>query len=63
MSENQPTCLVCERTSAEVPLLSVTYQGQTYWVCPSDLPVLIHQPGRLIGKLPGAEKLRPHEHD
>ena len=63
MPENQPTCLVCERTSAEIPLLSVIYQGQTYWICPSDFPILIHQPGLLIGKLPGAEKLKPHEHD
>jgi hypothetical protein len=63
MSEPKPTCLVCSQTSDEIPLIAVSFQGHTYWICPSDFPILIHQPGLLVGKLPGAEKLKPHEHD
>lgn len=63
MSEAKPTCLVCEQSSDQIPLLSVTYQDRLYWICPSHFPILIHQPNLLVGKLPGAEKLQPHEHD
>ncbi len=62
MPEETPRCIVCERSNQEVPLLSMSYQDQHYWVCPSHLPVLIHKPNQLIGKLPGAENLSPHEH-
>ncbi len=63
MSETKPACLVCEQTSDEVPLLTVTYQNQPYYICPSHFPILIHKPGMLVGKLPGAENLQPHNHD
>jgi hypothetical protein len=40
------------------------YQETEAWICPQHLPVLIHTPGRLVGKLPGAENLGPSEgHD
>lgn len=61
MSENTPRCLVCELTKQEVPLISILYQDQTYYICPQHFPILIHQPAKLVGKLPGAEKLQPHE--
>ena len=63
MPETKAVCLVCNQTSDEIPLIAVSYQGRQYWICPSDFPILIHQPGLLVGKLPGAERLRPHEHD
>ncbi len=63
MPETKPTCLVCNQTSDEIPLIAISYQGRQYWICPSDFPVLIHQPGLLVGKLPGADRLRPREHD
>ncbi len=62
MSDPKPKCLYCEQTHDEIPLLALNYQNQQYWICPSHLPVLIHQPDQLIGKLPGADKLTPHEH-
>ncbi len=62
MSEIMPRCLVCEQTSEEVPLLNLTYQDKHYWICPTHLPILIHKPGQLSGKLPGAENLKPNEH-
>jgi len=62
MTETTPTCLVCGRTSEIIPLLAMTYQDQQYWICPSDLPVLIHKPAELVHRLPGAANLKPHEH-
>jgi hypothetical protein len=55
-------CLVCERSTQEVPLIGLQYQEKQYWICPQDFPILIHEPARLVGRLPGADKLSPHEH-
>jgi hypothetical protein len=63
MTESEPRCLVCQHTSQEIPLLSLTYQGQSYWICPQHFPILIHKPEQLVGLLPGAEHLQPHEHE
>lgn len=62
MTETTPQCLVCEQSDQEIPLLALQYKGEHYWICPQHLPVLIHHPEELIGKLPGAEKLSGHEH-
>jgi hypothetical protein len=63
MVDEKPRCLVCDQTSEQIPLLSITYQGKVYAICPQHFPILIHRPSQLVGKLPGAEKLVPHEHD
>ena len=63
MTDTTPRCLVCQSSSHEIPLLALSYQDQTFWICPQHFPILIHQPQRLVGVLPGAEKLQPHEHD
>jgi hypothetical protein len=55
-------CLACDRTPDETPLLSFEYQGSVRWICPQHLPVLIHHPADLVGKLPGAERLAPANH-
>jgi hypothetical protein len=56
-------CMVCDQSSQEIPLLAIEYQEQKFWICPQHFPILIHQPQRLVGKLPGAEKLQDgHEH-
>lgn len=57
MNDPVPKCLVCEQTSEKLPLLRLEYRGQNYWICPTHLPILIHHPEQLIGKLPGAENL------
>ena len=62
MNENQPRCLVCGQTNQEIPLLKLDYQNNDYWICPQHFPILIHQPEKLVGLLPGAEKLQGHEH-
>jgi hypothetical protein len=56
------SCLACQRGSTEIPLIALDYREATYWICPQHLPLLIHNPGRLVGKLPGAERLSPAEH-
>lgn len=62
MTDNQPRCLVCGQTNQEIPLLKLDYQNHDYWICPQHFPILIHQPEKLVGLLPGAEKLQGHEH-
>lgn len=62
MDNNLHTCIVCEQSSNEIPLLSVEFQDKRYWICPQHFPILIHRPEQLIGKLPGVEKLQGHEH-
>ena len=60
MSNQKQKCLVCGQTSDEIPLLTLIYQDVNYWICPQHFPILIHQPGKLVGILPGAEHLAPH---
>lgn len=62
MNEKKPECLVCSRNSDEIPLLTLAYQGREYHICPTHFPILIHQPQKLAGMLPGAENLQPGEH-
>ena len=62
MNTTQHTCLVCDQSSQEIPLLAIEYQDRQFWICPQHFPILIHHPEQLVGKLPGAEKLQPHEH-
>ncbi len=61
---NTLTCLNCARTEAQIPLVNLRYAGQEAWICSQCLPVLIHNPERLAGKLSGAEGLEgaPHAH-
>ena len=61
--QSQPACLVCHTTSEEIPLLALQYRDSTFYICPQHFPILIHQPEKLVGVLPGAEKLQGHEHD
>ena len=57
-------CLACQRGDQETPLVSLHYRGTSYWICPQHLPLLIHDPAKLIGTLPGAENLKPSDiHD
>jgi hypothetical protein len=58
----KPGCVACGRGSADVPLLSFEYRGGSHSICPQHLPVLIHDPAQLTGKLAGAENLKPADH-
>lgn len=61
MSETQAKCIQCEKGSQEVPLLQMEFNGQTLWICPQHLPILIHKPAQLAEKLPGASFSEPSE--
>ena len=55
-------CLNCGRSEMEVPLVSLRHAGKQAWICSGCLPVLIHRPEQLVGKLQGAENLTPADH-
>ena len=55
-------CVVCGRGPDVTPVLALEYRGAAVWICPQHLPVLIHDPAQLVGKLAGAEQLRPAAH-
>jgi hypothetical protein len=60
--KEEKACLACKGDSQVVPLIRLEYQGGAFWICPQHLPVLIHDPNRLAGSLPGAERMQPSEH-
>ncbi|MCL4810844.1 MAG: hypothetical protein KJ061_00090 [Vicinamibacteraceae bacterium] len=57
-----PACLACGTDSRSVPLLRLEYLESAYYICPQHLPLLIHDPGRLAGLIPGAERFQASEH-
>jgi hypothetical protein len=64
MTENTtPTCINCERSQAEIPLLLLQFKDQGFWLCSGCLPTLLHQPQKLVGRLAGAEGIQPVKHD
>ena len=52
-------CLACDCDSSAAPLVCLEYRGKALWICPQHMPVLIHNPTQLVGRLEGAENLRP----
>lgn len=56
-------CLNCGRPETAIPLVSLRYNGDQAWICSQCLPVLIHHPQRLAGRLANAENLEPAEHE
>lgn len=55
-------CVNCGRSMVEVPLIPLLNRDGQAYICPQCMPVLIHQPQILVGKLAGAESLQPPEH-
>ena len=63
MNPELEVCVFCARSSQEIPLLLIRHQGETSWICPQHLPVLIHKPMQLVDKLPGVKNLvTPDDH-
>ncbi len=56
-------CLNCNRPETIVPLVALRHDGREAWICSQCLPILIHHPQRLTGKLRGAETLTPAPHE
>lgn len=65
MSYDTPVrnCLSCNRSEKEIPLVTLTYSSKPAYICSHCLPLLIHHPEQLIGKLQGAENIPPAVHD
>lgn len=55
-------CLNCNISEDEIPLVNLNYSGKPAYICSRCLPLLIHHPEELIGKLEGAEKIPPADH-
>lgn len=64
MSEDRNVnhCLNCNLTDNEIPMVNLTYSGMQAFICSRCLPILIHSPQKLIGKLEGAEKIPSANH-
>jgi len=59
---NKNTCIHCDRDDTQVPLLDFSYKDKQFSICSEHLPVLLHRPQEMIGKLPDAENLNPVNH-
>ncbi|MFO7587690.1 MAG: hypothetical protein R6X22_06410 [Gemmatimonadota bacterium] len=57
-----PACIACGRRDDQVPLLELAWRGARAFVRSQHLPVFIHDPARLAGRMDGAETLGPAEH-
>ena len=55
--ENKKECLVCKRDPNAMPLTRFYYQESDFYICAQHIPILIHDPQKLIGLLPDADKL------
>ena len=57
-THNEKGCIFCKRDDSQVPLVQLSYLNNNYWICPQHIPILIHEPGKLAGMLPGAENMQ-----
>ncbi len=55
---DQKDCLVCGRGQQEIPVTEWHYQESNFFICAQHIPVLIHDPQKLIGLLPDADKMQ-----
>ncbi len=51
-------CLVCHKSDNDIPLVKMEYRGEEIYICPQHIPLLIHEPEKLVGTLEGAENLK-----
>jgi hypothetical protein len=52
-------CINCERTDEQIPLVHLTFKGETKFICAQCFPTLIHKIHLLADKLPGVEITPP----
>ena len=58
------TCLNCGSSEMDRPLLTLRFQEKDVYICPQCMPILIHEPQQLVGKLPGLRPWgTPADHD
>jgi len=56
-------CVLCEKTSDQIPLIAFEFKGKQYHVCTAHLPALLHQPEKFAGKIAEAGEEWAGEHD
>ena len=56
--KDQKECLVCKRDQQEIPITEFLYKDSSFFICAQHIPVLIHDPQKLVGLLPGADKMQ-----
>jgi len=54
---SEKKCLSCNRSEYQIPLITLTYSANPAFICSFCLPLLIHHPEQLVGKLKGAENI------
>jgi hypothetical protein len=57
MMKSQKECIVCRKGPEEIPLTEFLYKKSNFYICAQHIPVLIHDPQKLVGLLPDAEKM------
>lgn len=55
-------CLNCNVSENEIPLVTLNFAGREEFICSRCLPILIHSPQKLVGKLDGADKIPSANH-
>lgn len=55
-------CLNCNVSENQIPLVNLTFNGNQAFICSRCLPILIHSPQKLVGKLDGAENIPSANH-
>lgn len=58
----EPVCLNCGKSEQQVPLLNLTFKGESKHICAQCFPILIHKIHLLADKLPGVEIVPPAAH-
>jgi len=56
--EQNKECVFCKKDDNQVPLVQLSFMNNSYWICPQHIPILIHEPQKLAGMLPGAADMQ-----
>ena len=56
--KDKKDCLVCGRSQQEIPVTEFHYQETNFFICAQHIPILIHDPQKLTGLLPDADKMQ-----
>lgn len=62
MDKQKNTCVNCDRSDEQTPLITLTFKGETKFICAQCLPLLIHKTHTLAEKFPGIELPQNSEH-
>jgi len=54
----EKVCVFCKKDQQEVPLVHVEFKNKDFWICPQHIPILIHDPSKLVGHLDGADDIQ-----